>query len=74
MSARGGILPRTKDGSMEHLYRGSWRSGKTRTVRVPVALTDDLLAVARVLDEVSPDQRSLIVQMLSRLKPNKDDV
>jgi hypothetical protein len=31
--------------------KGSWQSGKTKTIRVPEALADDILELARRLDE-----------------------
>lgn len=49
--SKGGILPRGKDGSIEHLYKGKWRLGKTTTLRIPVVLKDFLLSLARKLDK-----------------------
>lgn len=31
-------------------YQPKWNTGETRTIRVPVALSDELLAIARRLD------------------------
>ncbi|MEG4250593.1 hypothetical protein [Microcoleus sp. Pol10D4] len=31
-------------------YESKWRSGKTQTIRVPVALAEQILAVARQMD------------------------
>lgn len=42
-------------GNVESLkpYEGKWRSGKTQTIRVPIALTEQILAYARGLDDNS---------------------
>lgn len=39
-------------GNVESLkpYEGKWQSGKTQTIRVPIALTEQILAYARALD------------------------
>jgi DNA adenine methylase len=37
-------------------YAGKWRSGKTRVIRVPEALADDVLRVARGMDANRVDQ------------------
>ena len=47
---RGGIRPRATDGSTDHLLKPKWKSGSTRTIRVPVSLAQLLLALARQLD------------------------
>jgi hypothetical protein len=31
-------------------YEGKWRSGKTQTIRVPIALAEEILDVARQMD------------------------
>lgn len=36
--------------------RPSWRNGKTKPVRVPVALADKILEIARVLDEEGSEE------------------
>jgi hypothetical protein len=46
-----GGLRVAKDGSLDHLIKPKWKSGKTRTIRVPIALADQLLAIARRLDD-----------------------
>jgi hypothetical protein len=48
---RGGIRPRSVDGSVEHLLKPKWKSGATRTIRVPVTLADQLLELAHKLDQ-----------------------
>ncbi len=48
---RGGIRPRRTDGSTDHLLKSKWKQGRTRTIRVPVALAEQLLEVAHRLDE-----------------------
>ena len=40
---RGGFRPNAKG-------KPSWKHGKTKTIRVPVALVDEILAAARVID------------------------
>ena len=47
---RGGIRPRRIDGSTDHLLKPKWKSGQTRTIRVPVVLAEQLLKVAHRLD------------------------
>lgn len=32
-------------------YEGKWRLGKTKTIRVPIVIADDLLHLARLMDE-----------------------
>ena len=48
---RGGIRPRRTDGSTNHLLKPKWKSGHTRTIRVPVAMASQLLEIAHRLDE-----------------------
>lgn len=48
---KGGIRPRALDGSLNHLLKPKWKSGKTQTIRVPVAIADQLVEVAHKLDE-----------------------
>ncbi|MEG3971485.1 hypothetical protein QUA00_28280 [Microcoleus sp. T2B6] len=46
------------DASLANLkhYEGKWKHGKTRTIRVPIALADRVLTIARQLDNgVSSD-------------------
>lgn len=50
MSKKGGIRARKEDGSLEHLFKGKWNKGKTRTIRVPEAIADEVMAVARAID------------------------
>jgi len=47
---KGGIRPRA-DGSLAHLIQPKWKLGQTKTIRVPVALADQLLEIAHRLDE-----------------------
>ena len=47
---RGGIRPRRTDGSTDHLLKPKWKQGRTRTIRVPVAMSDQLLEIAHRLD------------------------
>ncbi len=48
---RGGIRPRRTDGSTDHLLKSKWKQGRTRTIRVPVVLAEQLLEIAHRLDE-----------------------
>ena len=48
---RGGIRPRRIDGSTDHLLKPKWKSGQTRTIRVPVVLAEQLLEIAHRLDD-----------------------
>ena len=47
---KGGIRPRSSDGSLAHLLQPKWKQGRTRTIRVPVVLADQLLDIAHHLD------------------------
>lgn len=51
MGKRGGLKPRKSDNSTEHLYRSKWNHGKTKTVRVPIALEEKALKIIKALDE-----------------------
>lgn len=53
-------------------YEGKWQSGKTRTIRVPIALADVTLSYARQLDNgtKSPDTSDLT----DEVKQLKDEV
>lgn len=51
MERRGGLRARKSDGSTDHLYKPKWRNGKTRTIRVPIAIAEEVLEVARAIDE-----------------------
>jgi hypothetical protein len=35
-------------------YKPKWKSGATHTIRVPIALTDELLVIAKKLDSDEP--------------------
>jgi len=48
---RGGIRPRSTDGSTDHLLKPKWKQGRTLTIRVPVAMASQLLEIAHRLDE-----------------------
>lgn len=43
-------------------YRPKWKSGETRTIRVPVILADQILGYAHQLDEgaIAPNQSSQV--------------
>lgn len=47
---KGGIRPRSSDGSLAHLLQPKWNLGRTRTIRVPVVLAEQLLDIAHHLD------------------------
>lgn len=51
---KGGIRPRRIDGSTDHLLKPKWKQGRTRTIRVPVVLAEQLLEIAHRLDEGEP--------------------
>lgn len=48
---RGGLRPRAVDGSLAHLKQPKWRLGETKTIRVPIALEQQLLEIAVCLDQ-----------------------
>lgn len=41
------------DGNIENLkpYQSQWKSGPTKVIRVPVVIADELLEIAKTLDE-----------------------
>ena len=47
---KGGIRPRRGDGSLAHLLQPKWNLGRTRTIRVPHVLGEQLLEIAHHLD------------------------
>ena len=58
-------------------YKPKWQSGKTRTIRVPIAIADEVLKFARLIDEhYSPDTSDIDPQKiaLSLLKTNQDQL
>ena len=69
--AKGGIQARRSDGSLTHLIQPKWKSGETKVIRVPVALADELLAIARQMDEGSFD---LLQDNTSHLKQEISDL
>ena len=48
---KGGIRRKSSDGSLDHLIKPKWKSGQTRTIRVPVVLAEQLLEIAHKLDD-----------------------
>jgi hypothetical protein len=48
-------------GNIETLkpYQSHWKSGATRTIRVPAALADELMAIAKRLDAGKPSGAAL---------------
>ncbi|MEG4271142.1 MULTISPECIES: hypothetical protein [unclassified Microcoleus] len=64
------------DASLANLkhYEGKWKHGQTRTIRVPIALADRVLALARQLDSSeSPDTSEIpdAATLLNRLKAKR---
>jgi len=62
-------------------FSSSWRSGATRTIRVPIALADRVLALARQLDSGKsldtsdlPDAATLLNQLKAKRKKSKCDL
>jgi len=51
-------------------YRAKWKSGKTRTIRVPIAIADEVLAAARLIDagEDTSDNSKAIEILINALK------
>lgn len=69
--SRGGLRPRTADGSLEHLLKPKWKSGQTRTIRVPVVLADQLLEIAHKLDnadniDLTQDNKQKAISLLKQ--------
>lgn len=60
-------------GNIETLthYQPQWNSGKTRTIRVPIALADRVLAYARKLDNHATqanENQDIILEVLATLE------
>ncbi|MCU0545883.1 MAG: hypothetical protein MUE44_27580 [Oscillatoriaceae cyanobacterium Prado104] len=65
------------DNSLANLkhFEGKWRHGQTRTIRVPIALADRVLAYARQLDNgESPDAADLLNQLKAKRKRSRADI
>lgn len=71
------------DASLANLkhYEGKWKHGQTRTIRVPIALADRVLTIARQLDNSSsgdtsdlPDAATLLNQLKAKRKKSKCDL
>ncbi|MCU0544865.1 MAG: hypothetical protein MUE44_22290 [Oscillatoriaceae cyanobacterium Prado104] len=71
------------DASLANLkhFEGKWRHGQTRTIRVPIALADRILAYARRLDSGEsldtlelPDAADLLNQLKAKRKRSKADL
>ncbi len=56
---KGGLRPRSSDGSLEHLIKPKWKTGQTKTIRVPVALVDQILEIAYELDNGANDLKQV---------------
>lgn len=48
---RGGLRA-AANGSLEHLIKPKWKAGPTRTIRVPIAISQQLLEYAHKLDDL----------------------
>lgn len=61
-------------------YKPKWKSGKTRTIRVPVAIADRVLEIAHQIDEgISPDTSDISQKHSSEIssvksKPNNNRI
>jgi hypothetical protein len=44
--------------------KSNWKNGKTKTIRVPISLADDILNIARRLDEQQPVEFSGFAQVI----------
>lgn len=71
------------DASLANLkhYEGKWKHGQTRTIRVPIALADRVLTIARQLDNgISldtsdlPDAATLLNRLKAKRKKSKCDL
>ncbi|MEG5036816.1 hypothetical protein [Microcoleus sp. AT3-D2] len=77
------------DASLANLkhYEGKWKYGQTRTIRVPIALADRVLTIARQLDnglspdtsdsrddKELPDAANLLNQLKAKRKKSKCDL
>ncbi|MEG4507708.1 flagellar alpha dynein [Microcoleus sp. F6_B6] len=62
-------------------YEGKWNHGRTRTIRVPIALADRVLTLARQLDNnesldtsAMPDAATLLNRLKAKRKKSKCDL
>lgn len=64
-------------GYRENTPEPNWNYGKTKTVRVPIALAEKVLAIARMLDmeeiELNVDDEEEFKKAISDFKPGKFD-
>ncbi|MDJ0728083.1 MAG: hypothetical protein QNJ38_23550 [Prochloraceae cyanobacterium] len=64
-------------GYRENTPEPNWHYGKTKTVRVPIALAEKVLAIARLLDmeeiELSISDEEKFKKALSSFKPGRFD-
>jgi hypothetical protein len=44
--------------------KSNWKNGKTKTIRVPISLADDILNIARRLDRQQPVRSSGFTQVI----------
>ncbi|MEG4918058.1 hypothetical protein QUB12_33960 [Microcoleus sp. B7-D4] len=77
------ITKNINDASLANLkhYEGKWEHGQTRTIRVPIALADRVLTIARQLDNGEsfytsdlPDAAVLLNQLKAKRKKSKCDL
>lgn len=64
--SRGGLRPRSKDGSLGHLMQPKWNLGKTTAIRIPLAIKEHLLELAKYLDnskKVSDSAKEIIAKI-----------
>ncbi len=52
-------------------YKPKWKSGKTQTIRVPIAIATNLIEAARELDE---NGNQSLLQVIDELKKRKSIV
>ena len=74
--SKGGIRPRKKDGSTDHLYKQKWNLGKTTVLRIPEILKDELRQVAKYFDkpENQKTKNKRIVEYISEDKNLKKKI
>jgi predicted RNase H-like nuclease (RuvC/YqgF family) len=48
-------------------FTNKWNSGATKTIRVPVAIAEQVLEYARKLDELQPEDRETTERILTQL-------
>lgn len=68
---RGGLRA-AANGSLEHLIKPKWKAGPTRTIRVPIAISQQLLEYAHKLDDLEADLAKILLERCEYLEQQNE--